>query len=376
MLWLAVRIVDAANRERETGDGVKVGGHQASSASLVTVMTALWFAHLDGRRPGGGQAARLAGVPRDPVPARRPRPGVPDHAARPRRPAVLPEPHQGPGPGRLLHRLGRAGRGGAAVRRGHPPVRRRALRPARRAAASSRCSATPSWTRATSGRRSPTRRPRAWATCCGSSTSTGSPWTGWCPACGSTSGRSSSPPPAGTSRGEVRHAAAGRVRAARRRGAAPPDRRDAQRAVPGAVRARAGRRTARAFLDGAPQPTSQDFCRDWDRRDAGRRSSPTSAGTTWPACSRCSRECDAVTDRPSVVFAYTVKGWGLPIAGNPRNHSALLTGDADRRAARGGRAGRRRPSGTGSTRLTPAGQWAAAAARAPGAAAPRPGRSA
>jgi hypothetical protein len=26
VLWLAVRIVDAANRERDTGDGVKVGG--------------------------------------------------------------------------------------------------------------------------------------------------------------------------------------------------------------------------------------------------------------------------------------------------------------------------------------------------------------
>ena len=26
--------------------------------------------------------------------------------------------------------------------------------------------------------------------------------------------------------------------------------------------------------------------------------------------------CDAVRDRPSVVFAYTVKGWGLPTAGN------------------------------------------------------------
>jgi pyruvate dehydrogenase E1 component len=35
--------------------------------------------------------------------------------------------------------------------------------------------------------------------------------------------------------------------------------------------------------------------------------------------------CDAVSDRPSVVFAYTVKGWGLPMAGNPRNHSALLS---------------------------------------------------
>jgi pyruvate dehydrogenase E1 component len=47
VLWLAVRIVDAANRERETGDGVKVGGHQASSASLVSAMTALWFHHLN-----------------------------------------------------------------------------------------------------------------------------------------------------------------------------------------------------------------------------------------------------------------------------------------------------------------------------------------
>ena len=37
------------------------------------------------------------------------------------------------------------------------------------------------------------------------------------------------------------------------------------------------------------------------------------------------RACDAVTDRPSVIFAYTVKGWGLPLAGNPRNHSALLS---------------------------------------------------
>ena len=32
VLWLATRIVDAANHDRDTGDGVKVGGHQASSA--------------------------------------------------------------------------------------------------------------------------------------------------------------------------------------------------------------------------------------------------------------------------------------------------------------------------------------------------------
>ncbi len=37
------------------------------------------------------------------------------------------------------------------------------------------------------------------------------------------------------------------------------------------------------------------------------------------------RRCDAVTDRPSVVFAYTIKGYGLPIVGDPMNHSALLS---------------------------------------------------
>ncbi len=37
------------------------------------------------------------------------------------------------------------------------------------------------------------------------------------------------------------------------------------------------------------------------------------------------RQCDAVTDRPSVVFAYTIKGWGLPMAGDPLNHAALLS---------------------------------------------------
>ena len=47
VLWLATRIVDAANHDRDPADGVKVGGHQASSASLATAMTALYFAHLD-----------------------------------------------------------------------------------------------------------------------------------------------------------------------------------------------------------------------------------------------------------------------------------------------------------------------------------------
>jgi pyruvate dehydrogenase E1 component len=46
VLWLAVRIVDYANRERAKADELKVGGHQASSASMVSLMTALYFCEL------------------------------------------------------------------------------------------------------------------------------------------------------------------------------------------------------------------------------------------------------------------------------------------------------------------------------------------
>jgi pyruvate dehydrogenase E1 component len=49
VLWLATSIIHHANRIRQNSSGVKVGGHQASSASLVSVMTALWFHHLGGQ---------------------------------------------------------------------------------------------------------------------------------------------------------------------------------------------------------------------------------------------------------------------------------------------------------------------------------------
>jgi pyruvate dehydrogenase E1 component len=47
VLWLAVRIVDYANRERANLDSLKVGGHQASSASMVSLLTALFLTELD-----------------------------------------------------------------------------------------------------------------------------------------------------------------------------------------------------------------------------------------------------------------------------------------------------------------------------------------
>jgi pyruvate dehydrogenase E1 component len=43
VLWLATWTIHHANHLRESSDGLKVGGHQASSASLATIMTALYF---------------------------------------------------------------------------------------------------------------------------------------------------------------------------------------------------------------------------------------------------------------------------------------------------------------------------------------------
>jgi pyruvate dehydrogenase E1 component len=43
VLWLASWTIHHANHVRESADGLKVGGHQASSASLATIMTALYF---------------------------------------------------------------------------------------------------------------------------------------------------------------------------------------------------------------------------------------------------------------------------------------------------------------------------------------------
>ena len=46
VLWIATAMIHHANRVRPNPSGMKVGGHQASSASLVTIMTALWFEQL------------------------------------------------------------------------------------------------------------------------------------------------------------------------------------------------------------------------------------------------------------------------------------------------------------------------------------------
>ena len=46
MLWLSTQMIHHANNIRPNPDVSKVGGHQASSASVVSIITALYFHFL------------------------------------------------------------------------------------------------------------------------------------------------------------------------------------------------------------------------------------------------------------------------------------------------------------------------------------------
>src|SRR5690606_18068526 len=46
LLWLSHWMIHHANHIRPKVDGIKVGGHQASSASMVSILTALYFSAL------------------------------------------------------------------------------------------------------------------------------------------------------------------------------------------------------------------------------------------------------------------------------------------------------------------------------------------
>ena len=77
------------------------------------------------------------------------------------------------------------------------------------------------------------------------------------------------------------------------------------------------------FLAGA-EPSMREFLAQWDDASVGALIRNL-GGHDLGALIQAYRRCDEVADRPSVVFAYTVKGHGLPIAGDPLNHAALLT---------------------------------------------------
>lgn len=322
VLWLATRIVDAANHDRATGDGVKVGGHQASSASLVTAMTALWFAHLDAEdrvavKPHASPVFHaiqylLGNLDRSYLPRLRARGGLQSYPSRTK------------DPDEVDFSTGSVGLGAAA------PLF---------------AAATRRYVDAHFGARP---HSRFVALIGDAELDEGNIW-------------EAVADPATTGLGNVMWLV-------------DFNRQSLDRVVPGirinqwrgqfeaagwhVVEVKYGRRLAEAyarpggaalrdwidampneqyqslfgldgevlrkqFLDGAPAGIAE-FIADVPDGELGPLVTDL-GGHDLSAMLDAYAQCDAVTDRPSVVFAYTVKGWGLPIAGNPRNHSALLS---------------------------------------------------
>ncbi|HEU4911253.1 MAG TPA: pyruvate dehydrogenase [Actinomycetes bacterium] len=324
VLWLAVRIVDSANRERETGDGVKVGGHQSSSASLVSVMTALWFAHLDATdrvsvKPHASPVLHainylLGDLDRSYLTTLRARGGLQSYPSRTK------------DPDRVDFSTGSVGLGAAAPL--FAAVTRR-------------------YVDAHFGPRDPSRFV---ALLGDAELDEGNVWEAIADPATQGLGnvlwvvdfnRQSLDrvvPGVRIAQWSQQFAAAGwhvatvkyghRLRAVFERPGGDALRQWIDDMPNEQYQALFGLGPAdvrKTFLDGAPQPV-QEFCASWDDESLA-DTVVDLGGHDMPSLLETFRECDAVTDRPSVVFAYTVKGWGLPTAGNPRNHSALLSGD-------------------------------------------------
>ena len=120
VLWLACWMIHNANHIRPSRDGLKVGGHQASCASVATLITSTLPGRAAAGRPGRGQAARQPDVPRDPVSARPAKPRKARALSRLRRRPGLSVAHQGQRRRRFLHGLGRARRRDDPVRLADP----------------------------------------------------------------------------------------------------------------------------------------------------------------------------------------------------------------------------------------------------------------
>ena len=323
VLWLATRIVDAANHDRDTGDGVKVGGHQASSASLVTVMTALYFAHLDAPdkvsvKPHASPVFHaiqylLGNLDRAYLPMLRAFGGLQSYPSRTKDPDIVDFSTGSVGLGAAAPLFA------AAARRyvdahfgGRPRSRFVALIGDAELDEGNIWEAVSdpatdglgnvTWivdvNRQSLDRVVPGIRIAQWK-----QQFTGAGW-------------------------HVVEAKYGRrLQAAFARAGGeslrawidqmPNEHYQSLFGLPAqSVRAR--------FLDGAPDEVRQ-FCAGiaGDAEFAGLVTDL--AGHDFRSLLEAFGECDREKDRPSVVFAYTVKGWGLPMAGNPRNHSALLS---------------------------------------------------
>ncbi|HEY0358681.1 MAG TPA: 1-deoxy-D-xylulose-5-phosphate synthase N-terminal domain-containing protein, partial [Mycobacteriales bacterium] len=322
VLWLAVRMVDAANHDRDTGDGVKVGGHQASSASLVTALTALYFAHLTSRdrvsvKPHASPVFHaikylLGDLDREYLTTLRARGGLQSYPSRTK------------DPDQVDFSTGSVGLGAAAPL--FAGVTRRYV--------DAHFGARP--------------RSRFVALLGDAELDEGNIW-------------EAVADPATAGLGNVMWIV-------------DFNRQSLDRVVPGiridqwrgqfvaagwhvvevkygrrlrAAFARPGGDLLRAYLDGMPNERYQSMfgLAGAGLRDRFCEGAPDAVrellaavpddevaplvqdlgGHDLASMLEAYAECDRAADRPSVVFAYTVKGWGLPTAGNPRNHSALLT---------------------------------------------------
>ena len=324
VLWLSARIVDAANRERETGDGVKVGGHQASSASLVSAMTALWFAHLDAAdrvavKPHASPVFHaiqylLGNLDRSYLTKLRARGGLQSYPSRTK------------DPDEVDFSTGSVGLGAAAPLFG--AVTRRYV----------------------DAHFGPRPRSRFISIIGDAELDEGNVWEAV--ADPATAGLGDVMWLVDFNRQSLDRVIPG-VRIAQWRGQFEAAgwhvvevkygrRLQAAYDRPGGTLLRdwidlmpneqyqslfglSGDALRKQFLDGAPEGVAELVADVPDGELAGLVTDL--GGHDLSALMQAYRQCDEVADRPSVVFAYTVKGWGLPIAGNPRNHSALLSGE-------------------------------------------------
>ena len=336
---------------------------------MVSLMTALWFAHLEA-------PDRVSVKPHaSPV----------LHAINyllgrldPRYLTTLrefgglqsyPSAHEGPRPGRLLDRLASA-----------------SARPRRSGARSPTATSPGTSTCRVGGRQiallgdaeldegavlGGDRRPDGgarWARCCGSSTSTASRSTASCPTSPPGASRRCSRPPAGTPR---RSSTAG---ACARSSSATAARRCARASTRCPTRSTSGccaptTRELRERLPGGDAGDRAAHRRPRRRRAAGRlprprRPRPRRAARRLPR----GRRGRATARR--VVFAYTIKGWRLPTEGHPANHSALLTDEQFGELAAAARRRPARPVGAVRRRARRRPSCARAAARAAASASP------
>ena len=284
-------------------------------------MTALYFELPACPRPRVGQAACVAGAARDRVPARDARRALPDDAARVRRACRATRAGS-----RIRSRLtSRPDRSGSARRRpiwsalahryvaGHFEVpqggrqvvagRRRRARRGRVLGGDRRSD------RLAPGRGAVDRRPQPPVARPGRARHRRGPPRGDVRG-GGLARRSRSSTAAGC--GEL-------FDAPRWRGAAPADRRDDQRGVPAAA-ARVGRRAPRAPARRQARDrraTGSELVAELDdERAAGRDPRPRRPRPR-PMLLDAFAQADAVVDRPSVIFAYTIKAWRLATEGHP-----------------------------------------------------------